>query len=100
MPALQDAATRLAERLRQLLLPRDPDDDRDVILEVKAGEGGDESALFAGDLLRMYLRYAETPWLEDRGARRHASPTSAATRTSSGGQGPRHAAPGEAPGPG
>ena len=39
--------------------PRDPDDDRDVILEVKAGEGGEESALFAGDLLRMYLRYAE-----------------------------------------
>ena len=40
-------------------MPRDPDDDKDVILEVKAGEGGDESALFAGDLLRMYLRYAE-----------------------------------------
>ena len=40
-------------------MPRDPDDDRDVILEVKAGEGGEESALFAGDLLRMYLRYAE-----------------------------------------
>jgi peptide chain release factor 1 len=42
-----------------LLVPRDPDDDRDVILEVKAGEGGEESALFAGDLMRMYLRYAE-----------------------------------------
>jgi len=40
-------------------VPRDPDDDRDVILEIKAGEGGEESALFAGDLLRMYLRYAE-----------------------------------------
>jgi peptide chain release factor 1 len=49
----------LANRLRELLVPRDPDDDKDVILEVKAGEGGDESALFAGDLLRMYLRYAE-----------------------------------------
>jgi peptide chain release factor 1 len=49
----------LEERLALLLAPRDPDDDRDVILEVKAGEGGDESALFAGDLLRMYLRYAE-----------------------------------------
>ena len=47
------------EHLRHLLVPRDPDDDRDVILEVKAGEGGEESALFAGDLLRMYLRYAE-----------------------------------------
>ena len=40
-------------------MPRDPNDDKDVILEVKAGEGGEESALFAGDLLRMYLRYAE-----------------------------------------
>ncbi|MBA0051585.1 peptide chain release factor 1 [Streptomyces sp. AJS327] len=49
----------LTERLRLLLVPRDPSDDKDVILEVKAGEGGDESALFAGDLLRMYLRYAE-----------------------------------------
>ena len=45
--------------LEDLLLPRDPNDDRDVILEIKAGAGGDESALFAGDLLRMYLRYAE-----------------------------------------
>ncbi len=51
--------TVLAQRLTELLLPRDPDDDKDVILEVKAGEGGDESALFAGDLLRMYLRFAE-----------------------------------------
>jgi peptide chain release factor 1 len=49
----------VAEHLTGLLVPRDPDDDRDVILEVKAGEGGDESALFAGDLLRMYLRFAE-----------------------------------------
>jgi peptide chain release factor 1 len=48
-----------AERLQELLLPRDPLDDKDVIVEIKAGEGGEESALFAGDLLRMYLRYAE-----------------------------------------
>jgi peptide chain release factor 1 len=47
------------ERIRQLLVPRDANDARDVILEVKAGEGGEESALFAGDLLRMYLRFAE-----------------------------------------
>ncbi len=47
------------ERLGELLVPRDPDDAKDAILEVKAGEGGEESALFAGDLLRMYLRYAE-----------------------------------------
>jgi len=49
----------LAERLRKLLVPKDPNDDRDTIVEVKAGEGGEESALFAGDLLRMYQRYAE-----------------------------------------
>ena len=49
----------LEEQLQQLLVPRDGNDAKDVILEVKAGEGGDESALFAGDLLRMYLRYAE-----------------------------------------
>jgi peptide chain release factor 1 len=49
----------LAKRLQALLVPRDANDGKDVILEVKAGEGGEESALFAGDLLRMYLRYAE-----------------------------------------
>ncbi len=49
----------LTERLNALLLPRDPAEDKDVLLEVKAGEGGEESALFAADLLRMYLRYAE-----------------------------------------
>jgi peptide chain release factor 1 len=45
--------------LQRLLLPKDPNDDRNVFLEVRAGTGGDESALFAGSLLRMYLRYAE-----------------------------------------
>lgn len=49
----------VADRLRLLLIPRDPLDGKDVIVEVKAGEGGAESALFAGDLLRMYQRYAE-----------------------------------------
>ncbi len=49
----------LAERLRRLLVPRDPADDKDAIVEVKSGEGGEESALFAGDLLRMYSRYAD-----------------------------------------
>jgi peptide chain release factor 1 len=59
IPALEETARKAAEKLEELLLPRDPNDDRDVILEVKAGAGGDESALFAGDLLRMYMRYAE-----------------------------------------
>jgi peptide chain release factor 1 len=57
--ALETQVEELTGRLREQLLPKDPDDDKDVILEIKAGEGGAESALFAGDLLRMYLRYAE-----------------------------------------
>ncbi|BBH64540.1 peptide chain release factor 1 [Actinoplanes sp. OR16] len=49
----------LEEKLGEMLMPRDPSDAKDVIVEIKAGEGGQESALFAGDLLRMYTRYAE-----------------------------------------
>jgi peptide chain release factor 1 len=49
----------LEEELQRLLLPKDPDDVRNTFLEIRAGTGGDESALFAGDLLRMYTRYAE-----------------------------------------
>jgi peptide chain release factor 1 len=56
---LDDHRLELEERLRHLLVPRDDADYKDTILEVKAGEGGEESALFAGDLLRMYHRYAE-----------------------------------------
>lgn len=59
VPGLQARTEAAAEKLRTLLLPRDPMDDKDVIVEVKAGEGGEESALFAGDLVRMYMRYAE-----------------------------------------
>ena len=59
IPALEENLSQSESKLEELLLPRDPNDDRDVILEVKAGVGGDESALFAGDLLRMYQRYAE-----------------------------------------
>merc|ERR1711879_331697 len=50
----------LTAELEILLLPKDPDDGRNVILEVRAGTGGDEAAIFAGDLFRMYSRYAET----------------------------------------
>jgi peptide chain release factor 1 len=57
---LEADEARLLSELRVLLLPRDPNDDRDVILEVRAGAGGDEAALFAAELLRMYLRYAQT----------------------------------------
>lgn len=59
LPALEEAAQMAADHLREVLVPRDPDDARDVIIEVKAGEGGEESALFASDLARMYTRYAE-----------------------------------------
>jgi len=54
---LKDRA--LEGQLRSLLVPRDPNDERDVIIEIRAGAGGDEAALFAGDLFRMYARYAE-----------------------------------------
>jgi len=57
--SLAERLPELEERLTELLLPRDPRDSSDVVLEVKSGEGGEESALFAGDLLRMYLRFAE-----------------------------------------
>ena len=56
---LADRIPALESELAELLLPRDPHDDSDVVLEIKSGEGGAESALFAADLLRMYLRYAE-----------------------------------------
>jgi len=57
--ALDDRQARLAHEIETLLLPQDPRDSRNVIIEIRAGAGGDEAALFAGDLLRMYARYAE-----------------------------------------
>ncbi|MFP5314492.1 MAG: peptide chain release factor 1 [Actinomycetes bacterium] len=60
IPELEQQLAAAQERLRRLLIPRDPNDARNVIIEVKGGEGGDEAALFAGDLLRMYTRYAES----------------------------------------
>ena len=59
IPGLERTLAQAETLLEELLLPRDPNDDRDVIMEIKAGVGGDESALFAGDLLRMYQRFAE-----------------------------------------
>ena len=56
---LDQRIAQLNDKLNELLLPRDPNDPSDVVMEIKAGAGGLESALFAGDLLRMYLRYAE-----------------------------------------
>ncbi len=59
MKTAQAAMERLEAELQAALLPRDPNDDRNIFLEVRAGTGGDESGLFAGDLFRMYTRYAE-----------------------------------------
>ena len=57
--SLEAQLDALANEVRERLVPRDPNDDRDVIVEIRAGAGGDEAALFAGDLFRMYTRYAE-----------------------------------------
>ncbi|PXY82272.1 peptide chain release factor 1 [Bifidobacterium asteroides] len=57
--AMADRIPDLEQTLRTALIPRDPDDGRDTIMEIKAGSGGEEAALFAGDLMRMYVRYAE-----------------------------------------
>src|SRR6185437_7990788 len=56
---LVPAITAAEERLRQLLLPKDPNDEKNVILEIRAGTGGDEATLFAAEMFRMYSRYAE-----------------------------------------
>lgn len=60
IPDLEESLAVAQEKVRRLLIPRDPDDARDVILEIKGGEGGAESALFGADLLRMYMHYAES----------------------------------------
>ena len=60
IPVLQEKLEELSQQAREMLLPRDEADDRDVVLEVRAGTGGDEAAIFAGELLRMYLRHVES----------------------------------------
>src|SRR5688572_17024883 len=56
---LETKSQLLEEDIQRLLIPKDPNDDRNVVLEIRAGTGGDEAALFAADLFRMYSRYAE-----------------------------------------
>lgn len=60
MTSARQKRDELDEELQRLMLPKDPDDSKNVFLEIRAGTGGDEAALFAGDLFRMYSRYAET----------------------------------------
>lgn len=88
---LEADETRLIEELKVLLLPRDPNDGRDVIMEIRGGAGGEEAALFAAELYRMYVRYAErhrfTPELLSLnetgigGSRRPSSRSTATART-------------------
>jgi peptide chain release factor 1 len=59
LPTMQRGQAALEERLRQLLTPHDPNDEKNVVLEIRAGTGGEEASLFAGQLFRMYTRYAE-----------------------------------------
>src|SRR5262249_37223681 len=59
LPAIEAELAALDERLKTLLVPRDPNDERNTVLEIRAGTGGDEAALFAAELFRMYTRYAE-----------------------------------------
>ncbi len=56
---LRERRTQLEEQLQMLMIPKDPDDDKDIFIEIRAGAGGDEAAIFAGDLARMYMRFAE-----------------------------------------
>lgn len=58
-PALDEKKEELEAHIRQLLIPKDPQDEKNVIMEIRAGTGGDEASLFAGDLLRMYIKYCE-----------------------------------------
>lgn len=59
LPAAEEKKEELEKYIRQLLIPKDPQDDKNAILEIRAGTGGDEASLFAGDLLRMYTKYCE-----------------------------------------
>lgn len=59
MPDLEEKKAKEEEAIRQLLIPKDPQDEKNAIVEIRAGTGGDEASLFAGDLLRMYIRYCE-----------------------------------------
>lgn len=59
LPALEEAKVKAESDIRQMLIPKDPQDEKNAILEIRAGTGGDEASLFAGNLVRMYLRYCE-----------------------------------------
>ena len=59
LPEIEEKQKRMEADIRQMLIPKDPQDEKNAIIEIRAGTGGDEASLFAGDLLRMYMRYCE-----------------------------------------
>ena len=80
---LRKKIEELEEKLLLMLLPKDPNSGKDVIMEIRAGTGGEEAALFAADLFRMYSRYADIKGMEDRIPERKRHRASAGTRKSS-----------------
>ena len=75
LPELETQLEQLEEELKILMLPKDPNDDKNIILEIRAGTGGEEAALFAADLFRMYSRYAERHRLKLEVLSEHESDT-------------------------
>ena len=69
-PELEERKEKLESYIRQLLIPKDPQDEKNAILEIRAGTGGDEASLFAGDLLSMYMRYCESKRMENSDSER------------------------------
>jgi peptide chain release factor 1 len=59
LPQLQEEIEKMEKQIRNMLIPKDPQDEKNAILEIRAGTGGDEASLFAGNLMRMYLKYCE-----------------------------------------
>ena len=86
---LRSLETEKVAHLKSLLVPRDPNDEKNVIVEIRAGTGGDEAALFAAELYRMYTRYAERQRLESRSPLAAPRPTAAAYAKSSSRSRPR-----------
>jgi peptide chain release factor 1 len=62
LPEIEEKQKRMEADIRQMLIPKDPQDEKNAIIEIRAGTGGDEASLFAGDLMRMYMRYCEQGW--------------------------------------
>jgi len=60
IPIQEEQVAKIEDEIKMLLIPKDPEDEKNAVLEIRAGTGGDEACIFAGDLMRMYIRYCET----------------------------------------